>query len=120
MDKRFKPQASAEQLHERIKLFDDLHQQSLAGDLSGVTGVAAAVRLVRSRLRLTIADMAKVSGVAARSITQIESGTGNPTLATLEALLKPLGLKVSVTTSAQAVPTAQPPNPSANRIARVH
>jgi XRE family transcriptional regulator, regulator of sulfur utilization len=112
MDKRFKPLTPAQQLDERVKLFDDLHTRSLAGELSGVAGVGAAVRMVRDRLHLTIADMAKVSGVAARSITQIESGTGNPTLATIEALFKPLGLKISVTTG---LTTAPPPNLSAHQ-----
>jgi transcriptional regulator with XRE-family HTH domain len=50
--------------------------------------------------------LSKISGVATRSITQIEAGKGNPTLATIEALLRPMGLKVSVITSLKNPPVS--------------
>lgn len=109
MDKRFKPADPAHQLAERIALIDELHALSQAGELISSAGVAKAVKLIRERLRITAAEMSKISGVAVRSITQIEAGKGNPTLATIEALLSPLGLKVSVITNPKN-PTAQPPN----------
>jgi DNA-binding XRE family transcriptional regulator len=96
MDKRFTPLPAAAQLSERLQLMDDLRAQSQAGELAGVAGVGAAVRLIRTRLRLTVAEMAKLTSVSRRAITQIESGKGNPTLGLIESLLKPLGLKISV------------------------
>lgn len=87
MDKRFKPLSAIEQLEERRALFDEL-----AADPT--LPVPAVVRKIRTTLRLTIAEYAKVCGVSARTLQDIERGESSPTLATADKLLKPVGMCV--------------------------
>lgn len=56
--------------------------------------VAAVIRKIRTALRLTIAEYAKLCGVSARTLQDIERGESSPTLATADKLLKPMGLTV--------------------------
>jgi DNA-binding XRE family transcriptional regulator len=50
----------------------------------------------RKKQRLTQQGLAKISGIRQSEISQIENGRGNPTVATLEALLRPLGKTLAV------------------------
>lgn len=87
MDKRFKPQTAIEQLEERRALFDELAANP-------TLPVPAVVRKIRTTLRLTIAEYAKLCGVSARTLQDIERGESSPTLATADKLLKPVGMTV--------------------------
>ncbi|MBB5392975.1 MULTISPECIES: helix-turn-helix transcriptional regulator [unclassified Herbaspirillum] len=87
MDKRFKPLTPVEQLAERKALADEL-----AADPT--LPVPAVIRKIRAALRLTIAEYARLCGVSARTLQDIERGESSPTLATAEKLLKPMGLTV--------------------------
>ncbi|MFJ3045021.1 helix-turn-helix transcriptional regulator [Herbaspirillum chlorophenolicum] len=87
MDKRFKPLTPVEQLAERKALVDEL-----AADPT--LPVPAVIRKIRAALRLTIAEYARLCGVSARTLQDIERGESSPTLATAEKLLKPMGLTV--------------------------
>ncbi|MFJ3058361.1 helix-turn-helix transcriptional regulator [Herbaspirillum sp. NPDC087042] len=87
MDKRFKPLTPIEQLEERRVLFDEL-----AADPA--LPIPAVVRKIRTTLRLTIAEYARLCGVSARTLQDIERGESSPTLATAEKLLKPVGMTV--------------------------
>lgn len=48
----------------------------------------------RSTLRLQQKDFAELSGVSLRTIIQIENGTGNPSIDTLNKLTKVLGVEI--------------------------
>jgi len=85
MDKRFKPLTPAEELHARRALTDEL-----AAD-PGMP-IPAVVRKIRTALRLTIAEYAKLCGVSARTLQDIEREESSPTLLTAEKLLRPMGL----------------------------
>lgn len=48
----------------------------------------------REALRVTQETLAELSGVGLRTLKQLESGKGNPTLQTLEKILDVLGMQV--------------------------
>jgi DNA-binding transcriptional regulator YiaG len=91
VDKRFKPLTMSEELDVRRALLDDIeaHPGRPAPEV---------IRLVRTTLHLTIAEYAKLCGVSARGLQDIERGVKSPTLDTVAKLLKPLGLRVGVVT----------------------
>jgi y4mF family transcriptional regulator len=51
-----------------------------------------SIRSRRTELGIAQADLARLSGVSLHSISDLETGKGNPTLASLERLLEVLGL----------------------------
>jgi XRE family transcriptional regulator, regulator of sulfur utilization len=85
MDKRFKPLSPSEQLQVRRALEDEL-----AADPS--LPIPAVIRKIRAALRLTIAEYAKLCGVSARTLQDVEREESSPTLATAEKLLRPMGM----------------------------
>lgn len=89
MDKRFTPLTPIEQLHQRVALVEGIKQQA------GMP-LDQAVRQLRTGVRLTVPEYAKLTGVAQRTIHAIESGTANPSLTTANKLLKPFGFKLGV------------------------
>ncbi|MEN9503000.1 MAG: hypothetical protein RI964_2285 [Pseudomonadota bacterium] len=89
MDKRFTPLTPIEQLHQRIALLESIKQQP------GMP-LAQAVRQLRTGIRLTVPEYAKLTGVAQRTIHAVETGSANPSLATAQKLLKPFGLTLGV------------------------
>lgn len=95
MDKRFKPLTPIEQLEERRVLFDEL-----AADPT--LPIPAVIRKVRTTLRLTIPEYARLCGVSARTLQDIERGQSSPTLATAEKLLKPIGMTVGAVSRKRA------------------
>lgn len=63
---------------------------------AGTLGIRAATRQMRKILGMTQKDYAeKVTGVSPRILSEFENGSGNPTLATLEKIASPFGLKVT-------------------------
>ncbi|CAN5626145.1 hypothetical protein BH09VER1_BH09VER1_14250 [soil metagenome] len=54
------------------------------------------IRRRRQALKVTQTVLADISGVARHTITDIESGKGNPTIEVMRKLLTPLGLKLVV------------------------
>ncbi len=57
------------------------------------------VHLLKERrkvLRITQEDLAGLSGIGLRTLKAIESGKGNPTLATLHKLAEVLGMEVII------------------------
>lgn len=85
MDKRFTPLTPAEALQARRALADEL-----AAD-PGMP-IPAVIRKIRATLRLTIAEYAKLCGVSARTLQDVEREESSPTLATAEKLLRPMGM----------------------------
>lgn len=57
-----------------------------------------ASQLIESRRegKLSQRDLAKLSGVPQSEISRIETGTSNPTYATITALLRPLGKRIQL------------------------
>lgn len=55
-----------------------------------------ALKFRREFLRLRQEDLAEMSGVTARTISQIESGKGNPSFATLQKLAMVMGMEITL------------------------
>jgi transcriptional regulator with XRE-family HTH domain len=51
---------------------------------------------IRRQGKLSQRDLAKLSGVPQSEISRIETGAGNPTYATITALLRPLGKRIQL------------------------
>lgn len=63
---------------------------------AGKIGIREATRQMRKILGMTQKDYArKVADISPRILSEFESGTGNPTLITLEKIASPFGLKVT-------------------------
>jgi len=66
---------------------------------SGIMHFNKLIKTIKNRrenLQVTQETLAKLSGVALRTIKQFESGKGNPTLRTLQKISNVLGLEVSL------------------------
>jgi len=63
---------------------------------NSIDHLRATLRRRRQALKITQSVLAEISGVARHTITDIESGKGNPTLEVVGRLLTPLGLKLVV------------------------
>lgn len=90
MDRRYKPLTP----HEQLKLRQVL---SAAIEAHPEWAFAQVVKHIRKTLRLTIADMAKVGCVSGQTLKNVEAAKNSPTLETAERLLRPFGLKLTVT-----------------------
>ncbi len=91
MDKRFKKLTTAEELAERKKLSGEL---AMNPQLS----VPAVIKKIRTTLRLTTVEYAKLCGVSETTLSNIERNESSPTLATVNKLLKPVGMRVGAVT----------------------
>lgn len=91
MDKRRKPLTPAEQLQlqQAMSQFVQEHPEM---------EVPAMIKALRQMLHLTHADMARIGGVSVPALRNLEVGRASPTLDTVGALLRPLGLKLAVVT----------------------
>ncbi len=72
---------------------DDIREGLQTGRLSLGTGVR---RLRRDITGLTQADFARMARISLRTLRQLEQDEGNPTPATLQAVLRPFGLRMGV------------------------
>jgi transcriptional regulator with XRE-family HTH domain len=54
------------------------------------------IRQIRKKLGLSQANLGHLSGVSLATIQNVEAGKANPSLSTLESLLRPLGLTLSL------------------------
>ncbi len=57
--------------------------------------IAASLRRERDRTRLSLTEVARRAGIAKSTLSQLESGTGNPSLETLWAICVALGVPFS-------------------------
>jgi transcriptional regulator with XRE-family HTH domain len=69
-------------------LLDDIGQE--AGTL--VAAVARAIRAHRERAGLSLSELAAAAGVAKSTLSQLEAGKANPSIETLWAIAKALGV----------------------------
>lgn len=72
-------------------------KETLYRDLArGEVDIREATRRMRRLLGMNQKDYAlKVAGISPRILSEFETGSGNPTLATLEKIGSPFGLKVT-------------------------
>lgn len=72
-------------------------KEELYRDLArGAIDIRQATRQMRKILGMTQKDYAqKIAGVSPRILSEFETGSGNPTLTTLEKIASPFGLKVT-------------------------
>lgn len=87
MDKRKKPQPKEQVMAERIQFYADIE----AGKLS----LQQAAKKMRAISGLTQAEFAAHRQVSLRVIKELESGTGNPTVKTLNQIAKIFALEVT-------------------------
>jgi len=98
MDKRFNPLSITQQLDLRRQAVDDVlaHPE---------WSLAQAVRHLKKTMRLTTAEMAKLSGVAYRTLQDIEQERSDGSVQTMNRIFGMLGLKLGVARIArEAVP----------------
>lgn len=97
MDKRFNPLTIVEQLELRQQAVDDVlsHPE---------WSLPEAVRHLRKTMRLTTAEMAKLSGVAYRTLQDIEQERSEGSVATMNRIFGMVGLKLGVTRISQEKP----------------
>ena len=77
---------------EMAEMKEALYMSLATGDIE----IREATRQMRKILGMTQKDYAKkIAGVSPRILSEFENGTGNPTLATLEKIASPFGLKVT-------------------------
>lgn len=95
MDKRFNPLSIAEQL--------ELRQQAIEEVLSHPQwSLPQAVRHLRTTMRLTVAEMAKLTGVAHRTLQDIEQERSEGSVQTMNRIFGVVGLKLGVARIARA------------------
>jgi transcriptional regulator with XRE-family HTH domain len=74
----------------------EMKESLYLGLAKGTIGIREATRQMRKILGMTQKDYAKkVADVSPRILSEFENGSGNPTLATLEKIAVPFGLKVT-------------------------
>jgi DNA-binding XRE family transcriptional regulator len=71
---------------------ETLYESLERGDLD----LTDAVKLVRKIYGLSQVDFAKKVGVSKMSITNLESGTGNPTIKSVNKMLAPMDLELKI------------------------
>ena len=87
MDKRKKPLAKELLMAERMQFYQDIE--------SGQLSLQQAVKKMRAISGLTQAEFAAHRQVSLRVIKEIESGTGNPTVKSLNQIAKIFALEVT-------------------------
>lgn len=94
MDKRYKPLSLSQQMDLRQQVMDELlsHPE---------WSLQAVVCHLKKGLRLTTADLAKLSGVSSRAVQNIERGLSPGTVQTMNSILGVLGLRLGVVAAAQ-------------------
>ena len=78
----------------RRQIMEEIEQQLNNGDIE----FGEAIKTLRKDITgLRQQEFAKLCGVSLRTLAQIESGRGNPTIKTLNQLLRLFGMKVGIT-----------------------
>lgn len=64
--------------------------------MNNETPIGEQVRERRKALGISQRDLSELAGVSLHTLSDLESGKGNPTIATLERVLRPLGMRLSI------------------------
>lgn len=89
MDKRFRTLTSAQQTEARLAVYQQIEAQP------GMP-LAEVLRLLRTGLRITRPEMAKLTGLSVRYLQDLEHDNANPSLEIMTQVLKPFGLRLGV------------------------
>jgi DNA-binding XRE family transcriptional regulator len=89
MDKRFKPLSLSEQLRIRQQVVEDILNNPQ-------WPLQQVVQHLKTSLRLTTAELAKVAGISARTLQDIEQGRSQGTVQTMNKILGVMGLRLGV------------------------
>ena len=89
MDKRYAALSMGEQLMLRKQAIEDVLEHP-------EWTLQQSVRHLKRSMRLTSAELAKMAGINARTLLDIEQGRSTGTVQTLNAILGVLGLKLGV------------------------
>ena len=102
MDKRLKNRTHEDDLALREELFTALANNSISmGD---------AIKLMQRASRLTQPEFAKHRGISTAALRQIISGTGNPTVETINKVVGIFGLEVGLVSKQTKADTFRLPN----------
>jgi len=77
---------------DRAALRTELYERVKRGDLA----LVEALRMMRKIAAKTQAEYARLVGVSPRVLIDFERGVGNPTLQTIEKMLRPFNLELTV------------------------
>lgn len=89
MDKRYKTLTLVQQMELRKKAVDDVL-------MNPQWGLAQTVRHLKKTMRLTTAELAKLAGLSARTLQDIEREQSEGTVQSMNRILGVLGLKLGV------------------------
>ena len=89
MDKRYRQSSSAQQAEARLAVYQQIAEHP------GMP-LADALKLLRTGLRLTRPEIARLTGLSVRYLQAIEHGEANPSLSMVTQLLAPFGLRLGV------------------------
>lgn len=92
--------STASSKERRAALRSELYARVSGGDLD----LREAVRMMRKIAGRSQADYARMVGVSPRVLIEFERGIGNPTLKTLEKILAPFGLELTLRRRRQPSP----------------
>ncbi|MGL6222624.1 MAG: helix-turn-helix domain-containing protein [Steroidobacteraceae bacterium] len=89
MDKRRKPLTPLEQLELRqeVERLIESHPEWTLPE---------ALKQIRTKLHLTQPEMARVGRISKLTLQKIEAGASNPTIDTVQGLLRPFGLRLVI------------------------
>lgn len=89
MDKRRKPLTLQEQLELRqeVERLIESHPEWTLPE---------ALKKIRTTLHLTLPEMARVGRITKLTLQKIEAGASNPTIDTVQGLLRPFGLGLAI------------------------
>jgi DNA-binding XRE family transcriptional regulator len=88
VDKRLKHVDAAADVQARQKFYADLRL--------GAVSLSEAVRIMRGLSHMTQPEFASHRGISVQALKQIEYGTGNPTVETLNKVVSVFGLEVGL------------------------
>lgn len=83
-------------MNEKIAFRKEKRNQLFEGVKSGKLSLEEALKLARKVVDKNQAEYAKLVGVSKKVIADFEVNKGNPTLATINKLFAPVGLKVGL------------------------
>lgn len=89
MDKRFKSLSPIEQMQKRQEVLDTIEQHP-------EWEIYQVAKYLRTELRLTLPEMAKITKIAPQTLQKIEQPESNPTLQSILKLLNAFGLDLMV------------------------
>lgn len=82
--------------HARKQHREELRQLLYERSARGELGLVEAVKLMRKIADKTQAEYAKLVGVSPRVLIDFERGVGNPTLRSLERMLRPFAMELTI------------------------